>query len=98
MSDLYLTKIVIQDFRTFGKLDLNLPPSPGITLVVGPNGLGKSSFFDSIEWALTGTIRRFEEYLSKKFPEDAYLTRRGAHKDSHQVSLHFGSQEIFRDA
>lgn len=98
MSDLYLSKISIQDFRTFGKLELNLPPSPGITLVVGPNGLGKSSFFDSIEWALTGTIRRFEEYLNKKLPEETYLTRRGAKEDSHKVSLHFGDRVVARDA
>jgi DNA repair exonuclease SbcCD ATPase subunit len=98
MSDLYLTKIAINDFRTFGKLDLDLPPAPGITLVVGPNGLGKSSFFDSIEWALTGTIRRFEEYLKKKLPEEAYLTRRGAPEDSHNVSLNFGNHVVFRDA
>lgn len=98
MSNLYLTKVKIRDFRTFGELALDVPPVPGITLVVGPNGLGKSSFFDAIEWALTGTIRRFEEYLNKKLPEETYLTRRGAKEDSHQVSLFFGDIEVKRDA
>jgi DNA repair exonuclease SbcCD ATPase subunit len=98
MNDLYLTKISIDNFRTFGSFELRMPPTAGLTLVVGPNGLGKSSFFDSIEWALTGVIRRFDRYLKKSLTEDMYLTRRGAPEDSHSVSLTFDKHIVERDA
>jgi energy-coupling factor transporter ATP-binding protein EcfA2 len=39
---------------------LGLRPGPGLTLVVGRNGSGKSSFAEAAELALYGTSRRFE--------------------------------------
>src|SRR4051812_48779091 len=95
MSDLYLSRIRIQDFRTFGAFDVEVPASPGLTLLTGTNGLGKSSFFDAIEWGLTGGIRRFDSYLGgesgkkRKIGEGEYLTRRGAAADTHRVELGF---------
>ena len=63
MNPIYLSSIELDDFRTFGKFLLDLPPVPGLTLLVGTNGLGKSSFFDGIEWCLTDDVRRFRPYV-----------------------------------
>lgn len=102
MSDIFLSRIAIHDFRTFGDFEIEVPAAPGLVLLTGTNGLGKSSFFDAIEWGLTNKIRRFEPYLQKgrkKLVEKDYLTRRGAEPGSHRVSLTFsGSDPIERSA
>lgn len=102
MSDIFLSRIAIHDFRTFGGFEIEVPAAPGLVLLTGTNGLGKSSFFDAIEWGLTNKIRRFEPYLQKgrkKLVEKDYLTRRGAEPGSHRVSLIFsGSDPIERSA
>ncbi|WP_455153332.1 AAA family ATPase [Brucella anthropi] len=92
MSEIFLSRIVIQDFRTFGDFAIDIPAAPGLVLLTGTNGLGKSSFFDAIEWGLTNKIRRFEPYINKgrkKLVEKDYLTRRGAEPGSHSVALTF---------
>lgn len=96
MSDIFLSRISIHDFRTFGDFEVEIPAAPGLVLLTGTNGLGKSSFFDAIEWGLTKTIRRFEPYVQKgkkKLAEQDYLTRRGAEPGSHRVSLTFSGEE-----
>lgn len=100
MSDVYLSSIEIQNFRTFGDFRVAVPAIPGLLLLTGTNGLGKSSFFDGIEWALTGTIRRFTPYVSRAgkivIPDADYLTRIGAQRDSHSVALQFSEGEPVR--
>jgi DNA repair exonuclease SbcCD ATPase subunit len=100
MNEVYLSNINIQDFRTFGDFRLELPPAPGLLLLSGTNGLGKSSFFDAIEWALTGKIRRFTPYVSRQgktvIPDKDYLTRNGAEPDSHAVTLEFSEGTSIR--
>ncbi|MGV4791807.1 AAA family ATPase [Rhizobium sp. F40D2] len=100
MSDVYLSSIEIQNFRTFGDFRVALPATPGLLLLTGTNGLGKSSFFDGIEWALTGIIRRFTPYVSRSgkivIPDADYLTRNGAERDSHSVTLQFSEDEPVR--
>ncbi|MCM2458833.1 AAA family ATPase [Rhizobium sp. CG4] len=88
MNKTYLREVHLQDFRTFGDFRLPVAPGPGLTLLVGTNGLGKSSFFDGIEWGLTGRIRRFENYVGR-LKESDYITRRDALPGSHMVSLRF---------
>lgn len=92
MSDIFLSRIAIRDFRTFGDFAIDIPAAPGLVLLTGTNGLGKSSFFDAIEWGLTNKIRRLEPYINKgrkKLAEADYLTRRGAEPGSHGVALTF---------
>lgn len=92
MSEIFLSRIAIRDFRTFGDFVIDIPAAPGLVLLTGTNGLGKSSFFDAIEWGLTNKIRRFEPYINKgrkKLDEKDYLTRRGAEPGSHSVALTF---------
>lgn len=90
MTEIYLSRVRIQDFRTFGTFDIEIPAAPGLTIISGTNGLGKSNFFDAVEWGLTGNVRRFERYIAKKkFLEGDYLTRAGAAPGSHMVKLSF---------
>lgn len=88
MNPIYLSRVVLNDFRTFGDFTLDIPAAPGLTLLVGTNGLGKSSFFDGVEWCLTGEVRRFASHVGR-LKEEQYLTRRDAKKGAHKVSLHF---------
>jgi hypothetical protein len=56
----YLTSITVQGFRGIGeRTELTLKPGPGLTLVTGRNGSGKSSFAEAAEIALTGDNKRW---------------------------------------
>jgi exonuclease SbcC len=48
-----LLALAAQNFRSFGRLDLDLNVD-GLIAVVGPNGAGKTTLFDAIEWGLYG--------------------------------------------
>jgi energy-coupling factor transporter ATP-binding protein EcfA2 len=58
----YLGPVAVEGFRGVGpRASLLLRPGPGLTLVVGRNGSGKSSFAEAIEILLTGDNRRWSE-------------------------------------
>ncbi|MEZ2127617.1 MULTISPECIES: AAA family ATPase [unclassified Sinorhizobium] len=61
MSNVYLNRIRLQQYRTFKTLDIELPDGPGVLVVHGSNGIGKSSMFDGLEWALTDKIDHFRD-------------------------------------
>ena len=61
MSSLYLNRIRLEQYRTFKSLDIGLPDGPGVLVVHGSNGIGKSSMFDGLEWALTDKIDHFRD-------------------------------------
>ena len=57
-----IRSISVSGFRGVGHSStLKLEPGPGLTLVVGRNGSGKSSFADGFEVLLTGGLRRWQE-------------------------------------
>ncbi|WP_455648164.1 AAA family ATPase [Nocardia salmonicida] len=60
-TGVFLRSITVQGFRGIGPAaTLRLNPGPGLTLVVGRNGSGKSSFAEAAEFALTGGNRRWD--------------------------------------
>ncbi|WP_084525950.1 ATP-binding protein [Nocardia vaccinii] len=60
LAGMFLRSITVQGFRGIGpKTTLPLQPSPGLTLVVGRNGCGKSSFAEAAEFAITGDNMRW---------------------------------------
>ena len=96
MTCLYLRGVEFSNFRIYGdSYAFEFPAGPGVTFITGGNGLGKTSFFDGIEWALTNNVGRF-----KDIPTDGRrrnidpLTRIGAPEKSHRVSLQFSDGTV----
>jgi recombinational DNA repair ATPase RecF len=62
MGGAFLRSIAVEGFRGIGPAQtLELRPGPGLTLVVGRNGSGKSSFAEGIEVLLTGDSLRWKD-------------------------------------
>jgi recombinational DNA repair ATPase RecF len=58
----FLQSVAVEGFRGIGPPQtLELRPGPGLTLVVGRNGSGKSSFAEGLEVLLTGDSLRWKE-------------------------------------
>ncbi|MEU8298952.1 AAA family ATPase [Micromonospora sp. NPDC048909] len=61
-AQIWLSAITVAGFRGVGpERTLEIGPGPGITLVVGRNGSGKSSFAEAVELALTGDSARWAD-------------------------------------
>jgi recombinational DNA repair ATPase RecF len=66
----YLETIGVRGFRGIGpESALKLRPGPGLTLVIGRNGSGKSSFAEALEVLLTGTSVRWADKGSRFWKE-----------------------------
>src|SRR5439155_18404283 len=58
----YIRSITVEGFRGIGQPStLELVPGPGLTLVIGRNGSGKSSFAEALEQLLTGDTFRWAQ-------------------------------------
>lgn len=58
----YLTSLTVQGFRGIGpKQSLTFNPGPGLTIIIGRNGSGKSSFAEAMEVLFTGDSKRWAD-------------------------------------
>lgn len=60
--------VEIEGFRGFAerqRLDLDA----SVVIVAGPNGTGKTSFFDALQWLLIGTLERLEPWRVRRNAE-----------------------------
>src|SRR6188768_4292588 len=58
----WLRSVTVEGFRGIGpQATLELEPAPGLTVVVGRNGSGKSSFAEGLELLMTGQLKRWEK-------------------------------------
>ena len=58
----WLRSVTVEGFRGIGPAgDAELEPQPGLTVVVGRNGSGKSSFAEGLELLMTGALKRWEK-------------------------------------
>lgn len=65
---LFFRWVEIERFRGFSDRQRLLLDASAIVLT-GPNGTGKTSFFDAIQWLLLGTIGRLEPWRARKNTE-----------------------------
>ena len=56
----FLEHITIGDIRRFAS-KVNIPVSRGATIVLAPNGTGKTTLFEGIELSLTGEVGRLSK-------------------------------------
>lgn len=78
----YLRSIVVRGFRGIGATTtLQVEPGPGLTLIVGRNGSGKSSFAEALEVLLTGDLRRWSEHRNAAVARDGW---RNLHERLHE--------------
>lgn len=57
-----ISSMKIENFRGIGDCDINFKFSDSnIVIIYGPNGFGKTSIIDGIEWGLTGKIDHLEQ-------------------------------------
>ena len=94
-----IKSVDISDFRVYeGTINfdfVNIQTNEAANLVgiYAPNGFGKTSFFDAIEWTYTDKIRRFETGLLKKevkeedfsIQDRIVLTNRKSYKKNNNV-------------
>lgn len=84
-----ISKVCIKNFRVYnGEFIFELDKN--ITIFYGENGFGKSSFFDAIEWCLTGTINRFQDDGNITFAKLDIINRPNRNKNTDcYVSISF---------
>ncbi|SBW83257.1 chromosome segregation protein SMC [Pseudomonas veronii 1YdBTEX2] len=80
--------ITFKNFKVFGgePYKINFSNS-NLVLLDGPNGYGKTSVFDAIELALTGTISRLIPLENRQNPTDIVVAHAGA--DEVEITLEF---------
>lgn len=92
-----IKKITVQNFRGFGeKVAFDFQEKP-LVLFFAPNGTGKTSLLDAIEWCLTGDIKRLHyAYLERnstvkerelKLNEETILKNKNHLDDSVEVIM-----------
>ncbi|WP_313055689.1 AAA family ATPase [Atlantibacter hermannii] len=79
-----LKSITLSNIRRFGT-DTTIALSRGATILLAPNGTGKTAFFEAIEFGLTGKISRLGENLSPIIRDTQTVAR---------VSLNFGDVQV----
>ena len=69
-----IKRVILENFRCFRNAEIDL--SGDIVAIYGRNGVGKTAFFDALEFALLGSISRFVKdsappyYLPNVLSED----------------------------
>lgn len=74
-----LNSITLSNLRKFGP-GVEIELSPGATIILAPNGTGKTTLFEAIEFGLTGKIARLHNDINNVIRDDEAFA---------QVSLNF---------
>lgn len=81
-----IKQLNIENFRCF-KGNNSFDIEEKTIILYGENGYGKSSFFDAIEWCLTGNVDRFRQPGEKGINKSIILNRLAEEGDTCSVEL-----------
>lgn len=83
-------KETIFDFRREGK------EISDFVCIYGKNGMGKSSFFDGIEWLFSGTINRLEKEMRNdiKFFKGDILKNKNISEEKFKIEMELSNNEL----
>jgi DNA repair exonuclease SbcCD ATPase subunit len=70
-----IEELAIANFRGFCE-ERRVPMPANVVIIRGPNGSGKTSFVDAIQWLLLGDVQRFQAGALR--PGEDYITNRYA--------------------
>lgn len=91
---MFIHKIILNNFRIFsGKHEFNFL-NKKVIMVEGPNGHGKSTIFDAINWAISGKIARYVG--SSEHQQFNYVINSDAYShgiDEASVEIYFNNEE-----
>lgn len=88
-----LETITIKNFRAYRK-PLSFDLGTEVTVLYGPNGFGKTSFFDAVDFVITGGIGRIESRRKADFEQAACHLDAGDEEAT--VSLTFRHRGVLR--
>ncbi|MGY4457947.1 AAA family ATPase [Bradyrhizobium sp. LB13.1] len=71
-----IERIIVSGFRGF-RNRVEIPVGAGFTIIDGRNGVGKSTIFDAIEFALTGRISKYGELKAAGESIEDYIWWKG---------------------
>jgi DNA repair exonuclease SbcCD ATPase subunit len=77
-------------FRDAREFDL----SAAAVVITGPNGTGKTSFFDALQWGLLGSLERLESLRARRNVEHVVNQYRLGHKASVEIDLSLPSGPV----
>lgn len=86
-----LKEVNIKNFRGYREEKIKIPKEADIILLTGNNGLGKTSFFDAIEWGITGQIKRYKPPSNERNSE-CFLKNKHANEQGY-VNIIFEDEE-----
>lgn len=89
-----IKKIIINDFKLFGKENVINFECNDLVVFDGPNGHGKTSVYDAIELAITGDIRRLYLTESQQTPKDVVVAHKNSINCSVTIELYNGERSI----
>lgn len=88
-----IRRIAIEAFRGFrDRQEFDIDASA--VIVAGPNGTGKTSFFDALQWALVGRIERLESVRARSTVEHVVNQYRLDSRASVEVELTIGGNQF----
>ena len=94
-----IERVLLENFKLFSKLLVDFS-SANFIVFDGPNGYGKTSFYDALELFFTGQIRRYDEWVKivtdgrETFKENPYLNNRSDEGDlAIKVELKIGDEK-----
>lgn len=86
--------VEIEGFRGFKDRQRVLLDASSV-LIFGPNGTGKTSFFDAIQWLLLGSLQRLERWRVRKNDEHIVNRYRGSEPAIVEAELEIGGSRVW---